>query len=73
MAKNLTSEEPVDDTRTFQSRENHYPQDQLLRKYGFRIHARKTDEEALWERDNKVFTHSGAIKLLPKHEKENIR
>jgi hypothetical protein len=62
--KKFETEEPIDDTRTFQSKENHFPADQLLRKHGFTIHSRKNNEEAIWEKNHKQFTESGALLLI---------
>lgn len=68
--KKFEDTEVIDDTHTFQSRENHFPRDQLLRKHGFRIYSRKQGEEAVWVKDNRQFTESGALRLLPERERE---
>jgi hypothetical protein len=70
MAALKTFDDPIDDTRTFQSKENTFPVDQLLRKHGFRIVSRKKDSEAIWSRANKEFTESGAVLLITNQEKE---
>jgi hypothetical protein len=61
-------EEPTDDTHTFASKENHFPNDQLLRKHGFRILSRKPGQEAIWVKQGKEFTESGALKLIATQE-----
>lgn len=58
-------DEPVN---IFQSKENHHPLDQLLRRHGFRIHSRKNNQEAVWTRNNAKFTESQALALIPWHE-----
>lgn len=42
---------------------NRFPEDRLLRKFGFQIWERKENAEAVWRRKGTLMKHSDALKL----------
>jgi hypothetical protein len=68
MANKPPKEEAVKDPNasgsSWSSQSNRYSDDQLLRRYGFKIHARpKGGGEALWILINKVYTQTQALEV----------
>lgn len=60
----LASEE-VDTTHAFADHTDRFPNDQRLRKYGWKIHARPKGKEALWVRDGEILPFSVVMGRIP--------
>jgi len=52
--------EPVE-IHPSQSTSSAWHDDQVLRSYGYKIHSRRKDREAVWEKDGELVSHSDAL------------
>lgn len=55
-------EAPFEPLHAFRDNTGRFAVDQLLREWGFIIHSRKRNREAIWRLYDKLYTHSQAIK-----------
>lgn len=62
-------DEDIDLTSPSIDQTNRFATDALLRKYGFRIHARsKSSPEPLWSKDGIIFPQAEAVYRVPSGE-----
>lgn len=54
-------EEPVIDVHPFAEVAVRFPDDILLRQYGFKIHSRKENQSPIWSRGNKLYCQQKAL------------
>ena len=68
MKKYETDEASVSHENVFQDRTDRFPRDQLLRKHGYKIHARPKDQEPTWEKNGKLYSQRKALRSLDRRE-----
>lgn len=56
-----------------ESRSNRFPEDQELRRGGFRIHARPRGAPAVWERRGELYAHAEALAVYRAEQKRLVR
>jgi hypothetical protein len=57
-------EAPFEPLHAFRDTTGRFAVDQLLREWGFKIHARPRNKEAIWRLYDKFYPHSEAVKQV---------
>lgn len=60
-----SASEQADTTHAFADSTDRFPNDQRLRKYGWKIHARPRGKEALWIKDGVILPFSIVLGRIP--------
>lgn len=68
--RGMTATEAYVNGSSFGETVDRYPKDQLLRRYGFKIHSRPAKGPVLWKREANIFTEELALVIAERQEME---